>query len=203
MQPFSHVRFLSVRFGFVVSTIWHLRHFADDYETLPHIKAWVRNRDWRKMVSGIENRLSCKPSGSWTYRSLGHNRYEPSGACRGRECGEKCPIDMSHFSTICSSSQYMGFLRLRTKLVRKWDWWWRLRNKLLRKLFTKLVNNLQLVQFDAKFPNVSKLLFMVSWRHHIVIMDKFGDDQRTIEEVEGELMRRMEIAEVRKLGKAD
>ena len=43
----------------------------------------------------------------------------------------------------------------------------------------QLGDQLQLGQFEAKFPNVSKLLFAVPWRHHIVIMDKFGDDQRT------------------------
>ena len=69
-----------------------LRHLAGNYEIQPHSKAEVRNRDWRKRVSGIENRLSRKPSGSWTYRLLGHNRYEPSGACTGRECGEKWRI---------------------------------------------------------------------------------------------------------------
>lgn len=36
-----------------------------------------------------------------------------------------------------------------------------------------------LTQFERSFPNVSKLLFAVPWRHHIAIMDKFGDDQRT------------------------
>lgn len=36
---------------------------------------------------------------------------------------------------------------------------------------------LQLGQFEARFPNVSKLLFAVPWRHHIAIMDKFQDDQ--------------------------
>ena len=68
------------------------RYLDGDYETSPHSKAKVRNRDWRKRVSGIENRLSRKQSGSWTYRLLGHNRYEPSGACTGRECGEKWRI---------------------------------------------------------------------------------------------------------------
>ena len=38
-----------------------LRRLADDYETLAHSKAEVRNRDWRKRVSGIENLLSLKP----------------------------------------------------------------------------------------------------------------------------------------------
>ena len=68
------------------------RHLAGDYESLPHSKAEVRNRDWRKRVSGIENRLSRNQSGSWTYRLLGQTRYEPSGACTGRECGEKWRI---------------------------------------------------------------------------------------------------------------
>ena len=38
-------------------------------------------------------------------------------------------------------------------------------------------DQLQLGQFEAKFPNVSKLIFAVPWRHHIAIMDKFQDDQ--------------------------
>ena len=38
---------------------------------------------------------------------------------------------------------------------------------------------LQLSRFEGAFPMVSALLFAVPWRHHIVIMDKFGDDQRT------------------------
>ena len=68
------------------------RHLADDYESSSHSKAEVRKRDWRKRVSGIENRLSWDQSGSWAYRLLGHNRYKPSGACTGRECGEKWRI---------------------------------------------------------------------------------------------------------------
>ena len=38
-------------------------------------------------------------------------------------------------------------------------------------------DQLQLGQFEARFPHVSKLLFAVPWRHHIAIMDKFQDDQ--------------------------
>lgn len=90
---------------------------------------------------------------------------------------------------------------------------------------------LQLRRFEDAFPRVSILLFAVPWRHHIVIMDKFGKDQcvalfyvrktvengwsramlennadfksqmPTIEEVEGALTQRMEIAEVRKASK--
>ena len=45
---------------FVCSAVVH-RYLAGDYETSPHSKAEVRNRDWRKRVSGIENRLSLKP----------------------------------------------------------------------------------------------------------------------------------------------
>ena len=82
-----------------------LRRLADDYETLAHSKAEVRNRDWRKRVSGIENRLSRNQSGSWTYRLLGHSRYEPSGACTGRECGKKC--------TSCQS----GTIDMNTRMI--------------------------------------------------------------------------------------
>ena len=69
-----------------------LRRLADDYETLAHSKAEVRNRDWRKRVRGVENRLSRSQSGSWTYRLRGRNRYKPSEACTSRECGEKWRI---------------------------------------------------------------------------------------------------------------
>ena len=41
------------------------RHLADDYESSSHSKAEVRKRDWRKRVSGIENRLS------WTNQGVG------------------------------------------------------------------------------------------------------------------------------------
>ena len=49
-----------------------LRHLAGNYEIRPHSKEEVRNRDWRKRVSGIENRLSLKP-----IRALDLSRARP------------------------------------------------------------------------------------------------------------------------------
>lgn len=46
-----------------------------------------------------------------------------------------------------------------------------------KQIVHQLGEQLQLGQFEAKFPNVSKLLFAVPWRHHIAIMDKFQDNQ--------------------------
>lgn len=34
-------------------------------------------------------------------------------------------------------------------------------------------------QFEQNFPNVSRILFALPWGHHVRIMDKFGEDQRT------------------------
>lgn len=67
------------------------RYLDGDYETAPQSNRY-------EIVIGenglavLKNRLSRNQSGIWTYRLLGHNRYEPSGACRGRECGEKWRI---------------------------------------------------------------------------------------------------------------
>lgn len=33
--------------------------------------------------------------------------------------------------------------------------------------------------FITDFPNVCRLLFSIPWGHHMVLMDKFGNDQRT------------------------
>lgn len=95
----------------------------------------------------------------------------------------------------------------------------------------QVAEQLPLRAFITEFPNVCQMVFSVPWGHHMVLMDKFGEDQGTalfhvrktvengwsramlennadfksqmptIEEVEGALTQRMEIAEVRKASK--
>ena len=38
---------------------------------------------------------------------------------------------------------------------------------------------LALQSFMTTYPNVCQIVFSVPWGHHMVIMDKFGSDQRT------------------------
>ena len=40
----------------------------------------------------------------------------------------------------------------------------------------QVTNSFPLQEFENTYPNVSQLLFSVPWRHHIVLMDKFGGD---------------------------
>ena len=69
------------------------------FATLHGIMIYYRTAKHRYEIVIGENGLAVlktgrllSQSGRWTYRLLGHNRYEPSGACRGRECGEKWRI---------------------------------------------------------------------------------------------------------------
>ena len=48
-----------------------------------------------------------------------------------------------------------------------------------QQVVAQVVRQSPLQEFENTYPNVSRLLFSVPWRHHIVLMDKFGSDQRT------------------------
>ena len=41
------------------------------------------------------------------------------------------------------------------------------------------LKELPLWSFVSDYPNVCRIIFSVPWGHHMVIMDKFGSDQRT------------------------
>ena len=80
------------RFPYVIvlrDSLW----FIDTLQTI--MKPYRRAKHRYEIVIGEKGLAVLKTgcllsqSGSWTYRLLGHNRYEPSGACTGRECGEK------------------------------------------------------------------------------------------------------------------
>ena len=43
----------------------------------------------------------------------------------------------------------------------------------------QVAEQLPLLAFSREYPNVCQMVFSVPWGHHMVIMDKFGDDQRT------------------------
>ena len=41
----------------------------------------------------------------------------------------------------------------------------------------QVADRLPIQQFEGSFPNVARLIFSVPWGHHMVLIDKFGDDQ--------------------------
>ena len=43
----------------------------------------------------------------------------------------------------------------------------------------QVAEQLPLQAFSRDYPNVCQMVFSVPWGHHMVLMDKFGDDQRT------------------------
>lgn len=47
------------------------------------------------------------------------------------------------------------------------------------KIVQQVAEQLPLLAFSREYPNVCQMVFSVPWGHHMVIMDKFGDDQRT------------------------
>ena len=47
------------------------------------------------------------------------------------------------------------------------------------KIVQQVAEQFPLLDFSREYPNVCQMVFSVPWGHHMVIMDKFGDDQRT------------------------